>query len=379
MLPTFIQHPGIEIAAAADPQAVARAAFTSAFQRPVYASVEKLAADPAVEAIYIATPHQHHAAHVAIAAAAGKHILVEKPMAITLAECDAMIASVRTAGVQLIVGHSHAFDAPYRALRHLIARGDYGRLRMLTLMTCTDFLYRPRRPEELDTAAGGGVIFSQAAHQIDIVRLLAGGEAQSVRATTGAWDLARPTEGAYQALITFAGGISASLTYSGYGRFDTDALMDWVGELGQSRDPAEYGKAWRALQEVPASEAETALKQQRSLGALTQALGVSTNPAHHNHFGFLLAHCEHADLRPTSTSIDVFGPRSRQQIALPPPVVSRSEVADDLVSAIRHGKPSVHSGAWGRATLEVCLAILESARTGRDVALHHQIAVRDEA
>ena len=91
-------------------------------------------------------------------------------------------------------------------------------------------------PEELDTAKGGGVVFSQAAHQVDIVRLLAGAKATSVRAFTGNWDAARHTEGAYSAQIEFEDGSFASLTYSGYAHFDTDEFMGWWGELGQARD-----------------------------------------------------------------------------------------------------------------------------------------------
>ena len=77
----------------------------------------ELCADPAVEIVYIATPHQFHAAHAALAAAAGKHIILEKPMALTLADCDAIIAAVERANVHLIVGHTHAFDPAVRAMR----------------------------------------------------------------------------------------------------------------------------------------------------------------------------------------------------------------------------------------------------------------------
>ena len=117
---------------------------------------------------------------------------------------------------------------------------------MITALNFTDFLYRPRRPEELDTARGGGVVFSQGAHQVDVVRLLAGGHVRTVRASTGAWDPARPTEGAYSALLTFADGAFASLTYSGYAHFDSDEFCGWIGETGQPKDPARYGAA-RAL------------------------------------------------------------------------------------------------------------------------------------
>ena len=77
-----------------------------------------------------------------------------------------------------MVGHSHSFDAPILRTRALIAGGEFGAVRMINTLNYTDFVYRPRRPEELDTAQGGGAIFSQAAHQVDIVRLLGGGEVQ---------------------------------------------------------------------------------------------------------------------------------------------------------------------------------------------------------
>ena len=123
---------------------------------------------------------------------------------------------------------------------------------MLHALNYTDFLYRPRRPEELDTAQGGGAVFNQAAHQVDIVRLLGGGRVKSVRAATGAWDATRPTEGAYSALLTFEGGAFASLTYDGYGHFDSDELMGWIGESGQQKQP--YARKPQALAS-PAEEA----------------------------------------------------------------------------------------------------------------------------
>ena len=205
--------------AAADARRENLARFAADFSARTYDDVAALASDPEVDALYIATPHQFHAANAIAAARRGKHILVEKPMALSLADCAAMIAAAR--GTRpLVVGHSHSFDAPVALARRLIESGRYGRLRMITALDYTDFLYRPRRPEELDTTQGGGAIFNQAAHQIDVARYLAGGAARSVRAMTGRWDAARPTEGAYTAFLAFAGGVAASLTYSGYAHFD---------------------------------------------------------------------------------------------------------------------------------------------------------------
>src|SRR5258705_395272 len=102
----------VEVAAGADPRPEARTRFAAEFHGDAYATVEELCGDRNVEAIYIATPHQFHAGQVALVAAAGKHVLVEKPMALSLAECRQMIAATRAAGVTLVVGHSPSFDAP---------------------------------------------------------------------------------------------------------------------------------------------------------------------------------------------------------------------------------------------------------------------------
>ena len=164
-------------------------------------------------------------------------------MAIAIADALRMIEAFKDAATHLIVGPCHSFDAPVLKARKMIESGELGRLRMLHALNCTDFLYRPRRPEELRTADGGGVVFSQGVHQIDIARLLCGRVATNVTARTGAWDPARPTEGAYTALLSFDDGVFASLTYSGYGRFDSDQWQGWIGELGYAKDPGDYGRA----------------------------------------------------------------------------------------------------------------------------------------
>jgi phthalate 4,5-cis-dihydrodiol dehydrogenase len=331
-----------------------------------YATVDELAADSNVEAVYVATPHQFHVAHVAALAAGGKHLLVEKPMALNLADCDRMIEAAARAGVHLLVGHSHSFDTPYLETAKLIASGQHGKVRMITALNFTDFLYRPRRPEELSTAEGGGVVFSQAAHQVDVVRLLGGGRVATVRAVTGHWDPQRSTEGAYQAFLTFASGASASLTYSGYGRFDSDELMGWTGELGQPRHPLAYGTARAALHQLASADQEIALKHARTYGVATLPPAV---PAKHNHFGLVIAACERADLRPMADRIDVYGNDRHDIVPLAAPVVPRFEVVDEMIAAVWQNRPPLHSGAWGRATLAVCLAILESARSGREIGL----------
>ena len=373
MLPTFAGHPRTRIVAAADPRAEARAQFARDFGGATYGTVAELCADPVVDAVYLGTPHQFHAEHVVAAAAHRKHILVEKPMALTLSECATMIDAARAAGVQLIVGHSHSFDAPYQRARELIESGAYGRAHMITALNYTDFLYRPRRPEELDTARGGGAVFGQAAHQVDVVRLLAGGRVRTVRAMTGAWDAARPTEGAYSALLAFADGAFASLTYSGYAHFDSDEFCGWIGETGQRRDPARYGTARALTGRGLSREDEAALKAGRGYGSVKET---AIAPAGHNHFGLVIVSCERADLRPVPNGVVVYADEAERFEAVAPPTVPRAEVLDELCDAVAGVRPPLHTGQWGRATLEVCLAMLTSARDGSEIALTHQVGVQ---
>ena len=370
MLPTLSAHPLVELVAAADPRAEARERFAADFGATAYESVEALCADASVEAVYVATPHPLQARHAALAAARGKHVLVEKPMAVTLDEAQSMIDAVRTSGVHLVVGHSHSFDAPILRARAIVESGKLGRVRMITALNFTDFLFRPRRAEELDTAAGGGVVFSQAAHQVDIVRLLAGGLARSVRTFTGAWDASRPTEGAYSALLAFEDGAFASMSYSGYGHFDSDELCGNIGETGFPRDTSRHGDARRALATLHCADAEATAKATRNYGGAGYAKAAGA--PWHEHFGFVIVSCERGDVRPMPTGVVVYGDDAVRVEALDPPAVPRAEVIDELVRAVRDGAAPMHDGAWGLATLEVCLAMLASARESREVALTRQ-------
>ena len=344
MAPAFAD-PRVELVAGADVR-------EASFPGRTFPSVEALCRSPDIDAVYVATPHQLHAEHACLAAHHGKHVLVEKPMALSLDECRRMIEAARAAGVQLVVGHSHGFDLPIKKTRELIHGGNFGKLRMMTALNFTDYLYRPRRPEELDTSRGGGAVFTQAAHQVDVIRVLAPGNVVSVKAQTGTWDPARPTEGAYSALLGFDDGAFATLTYSGYAHFDSDELMGWVGELGHAKDPGRYGVARKTLDD-----------------ARRYAPRKVERASHHQHFGFLIASCERADLRPMPEGVMIYGDEERRLEPLPAPALPRVEVIDELCAAVFSGRKPFHDGAWGMATLEVCLAILESAKLQKEVAL----------
>ncbi|MEZ5658679.1 MAG: Gfo/Idh/MocA family oxidoreductase [Burkholderiaceae bacterium] len=368
-MPGFEADPRLKLIAACAPRPESRHAFQQRYPGArTYADIDELCADRDVELIYVATPHQLHADHVITAARAGKHVVVEKPISVTLAQAARMIEAVREAGVQMIVGPSHSFDEPVRLAADVLASGEFGRLRMINALNFTDFLYRPRRPEELITEQGGGVVFSQGAHQIDVVRRLAMCRALSVQAMTGNWDPDRPTEGAYMALLRFEDGTIASLSYSGYAHFDSDEWMDWIGELGHAKAPDTYGHVRRQLAQARTPEDETRLKHERTFGSTRNA----PSPTFHEHFGPVIISADHADLRLTPEGLWVYGDDDRSFRPCAAMNIPRLGLNNAIVAALRFDQPAIQDGAWGLATLEICHAITASAASGGAIELIHQ-------
>lgn len=362
-LPALQAHPAVRLVAAFDLRADALLRFAEEFGGEAHTSLERLLADERVDAVYIATPHELHAQQAIAALQSGKHVLVEKPMATSVADCAAMAAAARAAGRVLVVGPSHGFDEQVRLAADLAASGRFGRVRMVTTFNFTDFMYRPRRAEELDSSRGGGVVYSQAAHQIDVVRRLIGQPVASVRAIAGNWDVGRPSEGAYTALMTFTGGAAASLTYSGYAHYDSDELVGWISELGSAKDNSLYGAARRKLDGMDQS-AEDSAKLSRTYGG---SRGVAAHPAHHEHFGFVIVSCERADLKLLPTGIEIYGDEERSFVPIPPPTIPRAAVIDEFVGAIRGDRVAVHDGSWGLVTMACCDAILQSSRKSAEI------------
>ena len=364
MVQAAAAHEDIRLVAAADPQPAPREAFVRDFGGTAYEDVRALCESDAVEAVYIATPHQFHRAHAIMAARCGKHVIVEKPLALTLEDCDAIVEAVERAGVTLIVGHTHGFDPAVRRMREIIRSGEVGPLGLVAMWNYTNFLYRPRRPEELDTSKGGGILFNQVPHQIDTVRVL-GGAIRNVRAITRRLDPTRPTEGLSAVLMELENGAAASLIYSGYDHFDADELHFGIAESGAPKPMDQHGAARRAL--AARSDDESVLRTKTfALGARPYAV-----PDHQPHFGAMVVTCAEADLRASRDGVLEYGLQGVREHALPkrPGIPGRREVLDDLVAALRLGEKPLQDARWGRATLEAVLAIQESAVRGEVVHL----------
>lgn len=372
MLPSLAAHPGVAIAGAAEPLGELRQRFSSDFGVPAYDGIETLCDREKLDAVYVATPHQRHARDVTYAAGRGLHVIVEKPMALSLEDCRAMIDAADRAGTVLVVGHTHGFDPAIMRMREIVASGELGALRMIANVVYGDFLYRPRRPEELDSAAGGGIMYNQVPHQIEIARTLDGGRLRSVKAVTGVWDPARPTEGAMAALLEFESGAVASLVYSGYDRFDSDELAFWIGESGAERTAHVHGASRAALRGLSAQD-EARAKAASGLGG--RGVRKTSGPGHQPHFGMLLVSCERGDMRPSADGVLIYDDRGKREIALPPARAfpNKDNVIGELYDAVVLGKPALHDGRWGMATVQASLALIVSSRERREIPLTQEV------
>ena len=160
---------------------------------PVEPDAAALLARPDVDAVIIATPHSTHVALTQAAAAAGKHVYCEKPMARDLAECDAMIASCEAAGVALTVNKVTRFRQVPRTAKRLLDEGAIGELRMLRITSSVE-AYLPDESGWTRDPAEGGAWLDMGCHLFDAMRWFTGSEAESVFADIrdfGGYDLRR--------------------------------------------------------------------------------------------------------------------------------------------------------------------------------------------
>jgi phthalate 4,5-cis-dihydrodiol dehydrogenase len=376
MIPALLRHPMLEIAGAARADGRGLEQFARDFGAETFLTVDELCASPRVDAVYIATPTELHAEHAVTAARAGKHILLEKPMASTLAEARTIVHEAERCGVRLLVGHSHSYDPPIRAIREIVESGQLGPVRMINSWYFSDWFYRPRRPAELDSSSGGGVTLRQGAHQFDIIRYIGGGLVRSVRAATGSWDAARPGQGSHAAFLTLDDGVVATAVYSGYDHFPSSELTFGVTELGGVAKPDASGQARRRLAAARSEGGEAAMKAETGYPDHVEKF---ENGRHQSFFGLIIVSCERGDIRQSPDGLLIYRDTGKEEVSIGTEKSPRDLVVAEFYDVVANGAPPVHDGYWGMATLEVCLATLESARVTREIYLEHQVPVRRAA
>jgi len=345
--------------------------FAQRFEAEGFNSVEEMCAKGDVNVVYVATPNELHAEHTIMAAEYGKHVICEKPMAITMDEANRMIDAVERNGVQYVQGHSKIFRPIFRKMAEIINSGRLGRVLQINTWNYNDWMRRPMLASEVDEKKGGGVVFRQGPHQFDISRFLGGGMIRSIRGTVNRAFPVFDIESNYSAFAFFEGGATALIGFNGLGHLDI-AEMTWaIGEGGGVHtERAMYGE--RLKPTGPVSVEDRYAMPQYQFGA---AAGHGPRPERHqDFFGITIVSCERGDIRQSPDGLYVYTEDGREEVAVEPDVNTRgfSELRE-LRAAMDEGRPVFPNHLWGRASLEACMAVIQSSRENREIELRYQV------
>jgi phthalate 4,5-cis-dihydrodiol dehydrogenase len=379
MLPPMENADFIDLFAGADINPSVRERFQARYKDTrVYASAEEMVKDPDVEAVWISTPNMYHAPMTILAAQHGKHVVVEKPMALDMKQAEEMVETAEKNGVTLIAGHTQSFSPHMRLMRQIVQSGKLGALGAINAIAYTDWMIRPRTAEELDPDQGGGLVYRQTPHQIDSIRSIGGGLLRNVRGMQGQWMKERPVPGYYAAFMEFQNGVSAVAIHNGYGYFVASELVPW-GDANTRYTPAERNEIKRQMRAGTRAESEEKLSLR--IGGEGERQIFRTEREREawkpNDLGIVIASCERGEIRQSPDGLYVYDDDGLRELKLESRPQGRDDELRELYNAVRLGSPVYHSGAWGMATLEVGLAIRESTRTHKEIELMHQIAMPD--
>jgi predicted dehydrogenase len=225
--PAFRDLPNCELVAVSRADFAKAESFAHEFgARHWYQKWEDLVADEEVDAVYIATPVHLHAAQAIAAADAGKHVLTEKPMGLSVDECDRMIDACDANQVRLGVAYYRRFYPVIERIKALLDADAIGRPVLAQINAFEWFAPEPSNPRSWllnKTFSGGGPMFDFGCHRIEVFSRLFG-PVTSVKAMTGNTVFEREVEDTATALMSFANGVQASLTVTHAAREPQDTL-----------------------------------------------------------------------------------------------------------------------------------------------------------
>jgi UDP-N-acetyl-2-amino-2-deoxyglucuronate dehydrogenase len=290
---------------------------------PAYCDMHEMMQAEKPDIVVVLTESGNHARHVVELAQYGAHIIVEKPMALTLIDADRMIEACDSAGVKLFVVKQNRFNVPVLKLREALEAGRFGKLVMGTVRVrwCRPQAYYDQDPWRGTWALDGGVLTNQASHHVDLLELMMGDVASVVAMSrTALVDI--EAEDTAVAILKFTSGALGIVEATTAARpKDLEGSISILGETGT----VEIGgfavnemKTWNFLNALP-EDAEVIAR-------------FSTNPP--NVYGY-----------------------------------GHKAYYDSVVCAIQDGGANLVDGLQGRRSLELINAMYESIETGKEVAL----------
>ena len=177
-----------------------------------FGSYEAACADQRVEGVYICTPHHLHLEHAALAARAGKHILMEKPLARTKLEANAIVNVATDAGATMMVAENYRFMPPVIAAKAMVERGDVGNLRLVQLQE--DFPFQPVEWRNDADMNGGGVLIDGGIHKLSLLAYLAGNPAEIYAAEIPSSHSGLGAEDGVTAMLRYPNGLVGVINHT---------------------------------------------------------------------------------------------------------------------------------------------------------------------
>lgn len=217
-------------------EAAAKAAAEEMGIDKYYTDYHQILNDPEVDAVVVVAPTDLHKQIVVDCAAAGKHIFCEKPMAMTVEECDEMIEACDKAGVKLQIGFMRRFDASFREAKRVLDSGAIGEL--VQIHSNTRGPSKPR-PWMYDIKMSNGILAEVNSHDIDAVRWMAGSDIESVYAVAGNFrnpEAAEQYPDYYDSVLmngTLKNGVHFCIDGAAYVQYGYDSKMEIIGTKGK--------------------------------------------------------------------------------------------------------------------------------------------------
>jgi UDP-N-acetyl-2-amino-2-deoxyglucuronate dehydrogenase len=290
---------------------------------PAYDDMHMMAQQQDIDIFAVLTPSGMHARHVLELVQYKKHIIVEKPMALTLQQADKMIHGCDQAGVRLFVVKQNRFNLPVQKLREAMEAGRFGKLVMGTVRVrwCRRQDYYDQDDWRGTWAYDGGVLANQASHHIDLLEWMMG-DVRTIfaKATTALVNI--ECEDTAVVVLTFQSGALGIIEATTATRpKDTEGSISILGEKGMVEIGGFAVNEMRIWQFEDSSEEDRVVLEK-----------FSTNPPNVYGFGHTVYY--------------------RQ-----------------VVDCIRSGAPQLVDGLEGRRSLELITAIYESIETGKEVSM----------
>lgn len=291
----------------------------------------ELLSDPDVQAVYIATPVYLHHQQVLQAAAAGKHVLVEKPIALSVHKGEEMVRACQDAGVYLTEGYMMKYHALNARAAEMVADGEIGQVVFCRAQLSCWYPDIPGAWRQDPAKGGGGALMDMGTHLFDLLEYVTGSTIQEVCAYTGTLTFNYPVEDSSTTLMRFTNGAQGV----------ADAFFNVPDSAGQDRLEI-YGNKGSIQAEATIGQ----MPGGRMFACLSDA-GKDYDP------------------RQSKDSLDV----NVREVSGSPINMYAAE-ADYLSACIESGSaPEINTGAHGLHILRVAGAAYESARTGRSIKL----------